>query len=182
MKKWSNNYILQRAYFGLTMDPKASVKVDVIGQWAELKRVFNANVYEYFGYGIRRLFKEVQNCAASYLLIDTSEAVYGAPESSYLAAITVHGNSNKSANLVTVEHSSTPEAVEEAGEWEGEDFSSAGDHPYPNFYCWAVAGAIVVGIALLGSVCGMVRYWSQDSADNAKKHYKFSTVKVLDIE
>ncbi|XP_054739452.1 uncharacterized protein LOC129245365 [Anastrepha obliqua] len=159
-----------KAYFGRFMDARTSVNVEVIGQWAEHHQQFNADVFEYFGYGIKRYRNEIHHGEVTFTRIESAEPVYETPDSKHLAASTLHnmgGNKFERMEMADGEN-----GTQMAG-WDDEELSGSSHdgHPYPGFYPWFVVGTIVVAVVLLTVVIGMVRAWSKIEE---KKLYKLA--------
>ncbi|XP_037928522.1 uncharacterized protein LOC119679022 [Teleopsis dalmanni] len=159
--------IKDKSFFGRTMDPKSSVKVDVTGQWAEHQRQFTADIYEYFGYNIKRFYDDITHGKANFVKIESTEPVFETIESSNMASITVHNEQNekkpaKTSERLTEQHQHKHSEVESLT-----DVPTGSGHPYPGFYPYAVAGAIIIGAVLLVSVINMIRICSKE-AENKK--------------
>ncbi|XP_067627967.1 enolase-binding protein isoform X2 [Eurosta solidaginis] len=146
-----------KALFGRFMDPRSTVNVEVIGQWAEHRKQFNADVLEYFGYGIKRFRNEIHHGEVTFTRIESAEPVYETPDSSFLTAITKHTLGKKLERLEMPNGAN----VTESPELDDEEFADSDGHPYPGFYPWFVAGSLVVAAVLLFVIIGMVRAWSK---------------------
>lgn len=158
--------VTSKAYFGRFMDPRTSVKVEVIGQWAEHHKQFNADVFDYFGYGIKRYRNEIHRGEVTFTRIESVEPVYETPDSTHLTSITLHsGEEKKFERLEMVD----TENFTQTPDWDTNSYYDS--HPYPGFYPWFVAGSIAVAVVLLVVVFNMVRIWSKKEE---KKLYKLA--------
>ncbi|XP_004520272.1 uncharacterized protein LOC101456989 [Ceratitis capitata] len=153
-----------KAYFGRFMDARTSVKVEVIGQWAEHRQQFNADVYDYYGYGIKRLRNEIHRGEVTFTRIESTEPVFETPDSTHLTSSSLHLLGGQKFERLEM-----AENVTISPEWDTDAYYNA--HPYPGFYPWFVGGSIVVAVVLLAVVFSMVRIWSKKEE---KRLYKLA--------
>lgn len=138
----------------------------MIGQWAEHHQQFNADVFDYFGYGIKRYRNEIHHGEVTFTRIESAEPVYETPDSTHLTGTTLHSAEEKKfERLVMAED----ENITQTSNWDIDTYYNS--HPYPGFYPWFVAGSIAVAVVLLAVVFNMVRIWSKKEE---KKLYKLA--------
>ena len=163
------------------MEPLTKIKVDVIGQWAEHRQQFSADIYEYFGYGIKRFRNEMQNGDVTFVRIESTEPVYEVPESDDIVVAKIHSLNGKKFERLTAEEDAfnaddndtlVLDDLEET--WDDEDSTTTeGKHPYPGFYPWFIVAVLVVTGVLLAAVYGVVRNCSKKQE---RQNYKFTGI------
>lgn len=161
------------------MESKTKIKVDVIGQWAEHLQQFTADIYEYFGYGIKRFRNEMQNGSVTFVRIESTEPVYEVPEKDDIVVAKIHSLGGKKFERLTAEEDSfgldnnDTLALNELEEtWEDEDDHS-GNQPYPGFYPWFIVAVLVVAGVILAAIYGVVRNCSKK---DQRQNYKFTGI------
>lgn len=146
--------VKEQAYFGRTMDAKSDVKVQIIGQWVDQHREFNADIYEYYGHGLVRLKLPITGARLTFVRIDGTEPVFEAPESSNLAKASLFRDMDAAPAKLT-ENGTTV-----FNEWEEEQGSS--------FYPWFVISCLLIGIVLVVVVYGIVRVYNKKNKEKQK--------------
>ncbi|XP_065367701.1 uncharacterized protein LOC135960358 [Calliphora vicina] len=171
--------VKEKAYFGRKMESKTKIKVDVIGQWAEHQQQFTADIYEYFGYGIKRFRNEMQNGTVTFVRIESTEPVYEMPEKDDIVVAKIHSLGGKKFERLTAEEDSfgldnnDTLALNEFEEtWEDEE-NQSGNQPYPGFYPWFIVAVLVVAGVILAAIYGVVRNCSKKEQ---RQNYKFTGI------
>lgn len=162
------------------MEPKTKIKVDVIGQWAEHIQQFTADIYEYFGYGIKRFRNEMQNGQVKFVRIESTEPVFEVPEKDDIVVAKIHSLGGKKFERLTAEEDSfDPDndndtlVLNELEEtWEGDEFYNE-NQPSSSLYPWLIITVIVVAGILLAAVYGVVRKCSKKTE---RQNYKFTGI------
>ncbi|KNC21107.1 hypothetical protein FF38_04335 [Lucilia cuprina] len=169
----------EKAYYGRKMEPKTKIKVDVIGQWAEHREQFNADIYEYFGYGIKRFRNEMKNGSVTFVRIESTEPVYEIPEEDDIVVAKIHSLGGKKFERLSAEEDSFGLDVNESmtlneldNNWEDEE-NHTGNRPYPGFYPWFIVAVLVVAGVILAAIYGVVRNYSKK---NERQNYKFTGI------
>ncbi|XP_013113843.2 uncharacterized protein LOC106091749 isoform X1 [Stomoxys calcitrans] len=173
--------VTEKAYFGRKMDPKTKVRVDLIGQWAEHQHIFNADIYEYFGSGIKRFHDEMKNGNVSFMRIDSTEPVYEMPEPEDIVVAHLHSLNGKLFQRLTEEANETDTEADDFGdvfEDDDEEMHVEGlrddtDDDGWGLYPWFVLILLAVGGILLAAIYGTVQKYS-DKREPRK--YKFTGV------
>ncbi|EDW56654.1 uncharacterized protein LOC6615407 [Drosophila sechellia] len=132
--------VAEKAYFGRSMDPRSEVKVQVIGQWVDQHREFGADIYEYYGHGLRRYKETLTGARLTFIRIDNTEPVFMAPESSNLAKSSLFREPK--VGQIREDPSGNYTEWENAQE---EDYDEEG----PGFYCWFVVTCLLLAIAII---------------------------------
>ncbi|EDW31739.1 GL10795 [Drosophila persimilis] len=147
----------QKAYFGRSMDPRSEVKVQVIGQWVDQHREFSADIYEYYGNGLRRYRQPISGARLTFVRIDNTEPAFEAPESNNLVKASLfreHQLSRLSLNGSAANFT----------EWE----NATEDEDEPGFYSWFVVTCLLVAVAVIIGVYLIVRTQSRKSKKRQK--------------
>ncbi|KAH8401198.1 hypothetical protein KR009_003584 [Drosophila setifemur] len=139
-----------KAYFGRSMDPRSEVKVQVIGQWVDQHRVFSADIYEYFGNGLRRYKQPLTGAQLTFVRIDNTEPVFEAPESNNLVKASLF-REEKHSNL---KDGSSGNTTEWGNVREEEDEE-------PGFYGWVVVTSLLLALLLILGIYVLVRRQSR---------------------
>ncbi|XP_016978063.1 uncharacterized protein LOC108043766 [Drosophila rhopaloa] len=144
--------VAEKAYFGRSMDPRSEVKVQVIGQWVDQHREFGADIYEYYGHGLRRYRQPLAGAQLTFVRIDNTEPAFMAPESNNLAKASLFRD-----------HKTDKLKEDPSGnftEWENaqeEDF----DEDEPGFYGWFVVISLLLALAVILGIYLVVRTHSR---------------------
>lgn len=180
----------QKAYFGRKMEPKTKVRVDIIGQWAEDQQEFSADIYEYFGYGVKRFHNEMQHGNVTFMRIESTEPVYEMPEEDDIVIPQIHSIDGKPFERMTAAEDDDMfgaynetdedfrddlEALFEDGmitdgireDTENESNSNSG------FYPWFILVVLIVGGILVGTVYLVSRHYG---AKDERRRYKFTGI------
>lgn len=164
------------------MEPLTKIKVDVIGQWAEHRQQFSADIYEYFGYGIKRFRNEMQNGDVTFVRIESTEPVYEMPEHDDIVVAKIHSLNGKKFERLTVGDDAfnaddndtlVLDDLEDTWDQAEENNTTRGKHPYPGFYPWFIVAVLVVTGVLLAVVYGVVRNCSKKQE---RQNYKFTGI------
>ncbi|KAH8305883.1 hypothetical protein KR018_000786 [Drosophila ironensis] len=147
----------EKAYFGRSMDPRSEVKVQVIGQWMDQHRQFSADIYEYFGYGLRRYRQPLVGGQLTFVRIDNTEPVFAAPESNNLAKASLFRES-KAAQLKEGGNFTEWEQAQEDGDSE----------PDSGSYGWSVVSCLLVGFVVVLTIYVIVRRQSRKSQQSQR--------------
>ncbi|XP_075168902.1 uncharacterized protein LOC142241040 [Haematobia irritans] len=169
----------EKAYFGRRMDPKTKVRVDLIGQWSEHQHMFSADIYEYFGSGIKRFHNEMKNGNVTFMRIDSTEPVYEMPEDEDIVVPRLHSLDGKLFQRMT--DGNYTDAEEDGGEFGDlfdddinvDDLEASSDHNGSSLYPWFIVVLMGVGGLLLGAVYASIRSYSKKED---RRKYKFTGV------
>ncbi|XP_005185348.2 uncharacterized protein LOC101898722 [Musca domestica] len=182
--------VKEKAYFGRKMEPKTKVRVDIIGQWAEDQQEFSADIYEYFGYGVKRFHNEMQHGNVTFMRIESTEPVYEMPEEDDIVIPQIHSIDGKPFERMTAAEDDDMfgaynetdedfrddlEALFEDGmitdvireDTENESDSNSG------FYPWFILVVLIVGGILVGTVYLVSRHYG---AKDERRRYKFTGI------
>lgn len=161
------------------MDAKTKIKVDVIGQWAEHVQQFSADIYEYFGHGIKRFRNEMQNGQVTFVRIESTEPVYEKPEIDDIVTSKIYTLNGKELERLTAEEDSfgwdnndTLSLNDIDENWEEEEHHK-GKHPYPGFYPWFIVAVLVVAGIILAALYVVIRNCSKKEQ---RQNYKFTGI------
>ncbi|KAH8252327.1 hypothetical protein KR038_006414 [Drosophila bunnanda] len=150
--------VAEKAYFGRTMDARSEVKVQVIGQWVDQHREFGADVYEYYGHGLRRYKQPLTGARLTFIRIDNTEPVFQTPESNNLAKASLFRE--QKAGKLKENHNHT------AGnftEWENSELDSDSEEDEPGFYGWFVVCALLLALVVVLGLYLVIRTQSRRS-------------------
>ncbi|KAM7343082.1 uncharacterized protein ACRADG_010229 [Cochliomyia hominivorax] len=171
--------IKEKAYFGRKMQPKTKIKVDIIGQWAEHIQQFTADIYEYFGYGIKRFRNEMENGEVTFVRIESTEPVYEIPEIDDIVIPKIHSLNGKKFERLTAEEdtfdldSNDTLILDDLEDWDEYEETREGKHPYPGFKPWFIIAVLVVAGVILAAIYGIVRHCSKSEE---RRNYKFTGI------
>ncbi|XP_016996537.2 uncharacterized protein [Drosophila takahashii] len=140
--------VAEKAYFGRSMDPRSEVKVQVIGQWVDQHREFGADIYEYYGHGLRRYSQPMTGGRLTFVRIDNTEPVFMAPESSNLAKASLF-HEQKAGKL-------KEDPSGNFTEWE-----NVQEDEEPGFYCWFVVTSLFLALLVILGIYLVVRTQSR---------------------
>ncbi|EDV98314.1 uncharacterized protein LOC6568971 [Drosophila grimshawi] len=149
--------VQEQAYFGRTMDAKSEVKLQVIGQWVDQHREFDADIYEYFGHGLLRYKQPLNGGRLTFVRIDSTEPAFEAPDSRNLAKASLFRDANASPARMSVN------ATEGYNEW-----SSVEEEGNSSFYPWFVLSCLLFAIVLVVVIYGIVRVYNKKTKERQK--------------
>ncbi|XP_017054166.1 uncharacterized protein LOC108096797 [Drosophila ficusphila] len=144
--------VAEKAYFGRSMDPRSEVKVQVIGQWVDQHRQFGADIYEYYGHGLRRCRQPLIGAQLTFVRIDKTEPVFMAPESNNLAKASLFREQKKGKLEADPSGNFT--------EWENAQEEDA-DEDEPGFYGWFVVTSLLLALLVILGIYLLVRIHSK---------------------
>ncbi|XP_034653969.1 uncharacterized protein LOC117892087 [Drosophila subobscura] len=148
----------QKAYFGRSMDPRSEVKVQVIGQWVDQHREFSADIYEYYGNGLRRYRQPISGARLTFVRIDNTEPAFEAPESNNLVK----------ASLFRDQHLSRLSLNESGTNFTEWDNATEDNEDEPSFYSWFVVTCLLLAVAVIIAVYLIVRTQSRKNKKRQK--------------
>lgn len=147
--------VQEQAYFGRTMDAHSEVKVQIIGQWVDQHREFNADIFEYYGHGLIRYKMPIISAKLTFVRIDGTEPAFEAAESDNLVKASLFRDMDASPARLSLNSSS------EFREWEADDQESS-------FYPWFVVSCLLIGVVVLVVVYGVVRVYNKRNKQKQK--------------
>lgn len=145
----------EQAYFGRTMDAHSEVKVQIIGQWVDQHREFNADIFEYYGHGLVRYKMPIIAARLTFIRIDGTEPAFEAAESDNLAKASLFRDMDAAPARLSLNGSS------EFSEWDGDEEESS-------FYPWFVVSCLLIGVVLIVVVYGVVRVYNKKNKQKQK--------------
>lgn len=171
---------------------KTKINVDIIGQWADHRQQFTADIYEYFGYGIKRFRSEMHNGHVTFVRIESTEPVYEMPESNDIVVASIHSLGGKKyerieeedfarvLNATDLEDFEFSEDDDDEKEAEERAYHAQtkrkGHSPYPGFYPWFLVAVLIFAAFLLAVIYVTVRTCT-NREDRQK--YRFTGLKIL---
>ncbi|XP_073814064.1 uncharacterized protein isoform X2 [Musca autumnalis] len=185
--------VKEKAYFGRKMEPKTKVRVDIIGQWAEDHQEFSADIYEYFGYGVKRFHNEMQHGNVTFVRIESTEPVYEMPEKEDIVASQIHSINGKRFERLT-DDAEDDDMFGAYNDTEGGDFgdleglfededamsvdgiredTDRKGNSNSGFYPWFILIVLVVGGILVATVYAVARHYS---SKDERRRYKFTGI------
>jgi len=141
--------VAEKAYFGRSMDPRSEVRVQVIGQWVDQHREFGADIYEYYGHGLRRFRQPLLGARLTFVRIDNTEPVFMAPESSNLAKASLF-REQKAGQL-------KEDPSGNFTEWENAQEEADSD----GYYGWFVVTSLLLALVVILGIYLVVRTHSR---------------------
>lgn len=171
------------------MDPKTKVRIDLIGQWAEDKQEFSADIYEYFGYGVKRFHGEMQNGSVTFMRIESTEPVFELPEIEDIVKPRIHSIDGKPFERMLAEEDTfmndnetySDDIADLEGLFEDDIMSVDGlrdgtdreNNSSSGLYAWFIISLFIVGGILLAVVYGVARNYG---AREERQKYKFTGI------
>ncbi|KAH8327027.1 hypothetical protein KR074_000913 [Drosophila pseudoananassae] len=156
----------EKAYFGRSMDPRSEVKVQVIGQWVDQHRQFSADIYEYYGYGLKRYKEPMNGGHITFVRIDNTEPVFSAPESNNLVKASLFQDS-KAAKL-------KDGSAGNFTEWENAQEDP--DDEESGFYGWFVVTSLLVAFIVVLGIYVVIR--RQHRKNSQRQQYNLANTNV----
>ncbi|KAH8418350.1 hypothetical protein KR222_002653, partial [Zaprionus bogoriensis] len=147
--------VQEQAYFGRTMDPHSEVKVQVIGQWVDQHREFNADIYEYYGQGLIRYMMPIVSAKLTFVRIDGTEPAFETAESDNLAKASLFRDMDAAPARLSANAST------EFDEWQANE-------PETSFYPRFVVSCLFIGVVLIVVVYGIVRVYNKRNKQKQK--------------
>lgn len=161
--------VAEKAYFGRSMDARSEVKVQVIGQWVDQHREFGADIYEYYGHGLRRYKQPLTGARLTFVRIDNTEPVFQAPESNNLVKASLF-REQKAGKLKENQTGSN------FTEWENSELDSDSDEDEPGFYGWFVVCALLLALIVVLGIYLLVR--TQTRRNKQRQMYDLANTNV----
>uniref|UniRef100_A0A1A9WIG2 Uncharacterized protein n=1 Tax=Glossina brevipalpis TaxID=37001 RepID=A0A1A9WIG2_9MUSC len=182
----------EKVFFGRKTEPRSNIDVNVIGQWSENHQKFKADVYEYYGSGIRRFKKELNDGDITFTRIENAEPVFDIPTENDLVEsnpysikgkpmerIIAEEDTFKKENISLIEGDDDDDD-EKLHPWlldedvETNDLEDSDDDFYSDLYPWIILGVLVVAVVSLAIIIGIVHVCSKKEP---REKYKFNPLK-----